>query len=299
MRRGNEARFPPSTTFVVDEVEARCELTAAEVRSGEQPLSCCDVTIWSRAAKSVRMQPPVIRGWHAAKWFRQTPAKATRCRISPKADGDAPVSSSLATYYRTHILSYHLVVLLQGIIPFPGHRSISQTPNSLHHNISRHGSVNDICAGQSFTLHCLVEVKSLQLLVRIFEVLLRLHPHVEDRTVLARADNLAVHAAHRTDTASKSDRIAPRDRHLVQGLLVQLTDTWSIIGADGPPALFLAGQEALLQPMQVSSFLRKLHQPPAEGAATELRGCDRPSAEIWPWSRRGWARRYDRGGLAS
>ena len=108
-------------------------------------------------------------------------------------------------------------------------------------------------------------IEACQLLPRILDILLRLHAHVEDRTILARADDLAVHAA----LAALTLRPQPAEahlqvRHLVQRLLVQLADPRPAVLAYRP-GHFLFTDEGLLAAHTCLGALGELHQPAERG----------------------------------
>src|SRR5690554_3569685 len=78
----------------------------------------------------------------------------------------------------------------------------------------------------------LIKVKPRQLLIPILQILLGLHAHVEDGTVLAAADDLAVHAALAALALRPQAAEAHLEiRHLVERLLVELADARRVVGA--------------------------------------------------------------------
>ena len=110
-----------------------------------------------------------------------------------------------------------------------------------------------------------IVIEARQLLARILDVLLRLHAHVEDRTVLARADDLAVHAA--LTALALRPQPAEADfqvRHLMQRLLVQLADPRAAVLAHRARHLFLADERLLAAHTRLGP-LGELHQPPERG----------------------------------
>ena len=105
-----------------------------------------------------------------------------------------------------------------------------------------------------------IKVKSSQLLARIFDILLRLHAHVEDGAILARANDLVVQTA----LAPLTLRPQPAETNLEladsgQGLGVQFPRAWSAVGADGAGHFFLA-DEGFLAAHARLRLLGELHE---------------------------------------
>lgn len=108
-------------------------------------------------------------------------------------------------------------------------------------------------------------IKPTQLLPRILHILLRLHPHVEDRAILTAADDLAMHTALTPLTlgpqpAESDFQLAD----LAQGLRVEFPDPGSAVLADRARH-FLLGAQGFLAAHARLSLLREFHEPAGSG----------------------------------
>src|SRR6266536_3809901 len=119
---------------------------------------------------------------------------------------------------------------MQFSFPFP----FPQTPGLLVHII--------ITSFKSSSLpSSLFSIEPNQLSPRILHILLRLHPHIKDRTILTTANNLTMHTPL-TSLALRPQPPKPdfQIRDLTQRLLVQLPNSRRTVRADCPTNFVLA-----------------------------------------------------------
>ena len=126
-------------------------------------------------------------------------------------------------------------------------------PNSTHCNVP---SVKTSTLPQPS-----ITIKPTQLLPRLLDLLPRLHPHIEDRTIPTTAQHLTMH------TALTALTLCPQSRkphlqlpRLLDRLRIQLTQARPTVLADGALRLRRA-DERLLAPHARLRLLGELHQP--------------------------------------